>query len=99
VDFTVEVERSIRVLDGAVAILDGVAGVQTQTETVWNQAERYRVPRVILVNKMDREGASIDYCIESLKKKLGANPLLVQLPVGSGAVRGCFGVCNFSSHF
>lgn len=77
-----EVERAVRVLDGAVAIVDAVAGVQAQTETVWRQADRYKVPRIAFVNKMDREGASLQGSVESLRTRLQANPLVVQLPVG-----------------
>ncbi|MEE9235478.1 MAG: elongation factor G [Candidatus Acidoferrales bacterium] len=82
VDFTVEVERSLRVLDGAVAIFDAVAGVQPQTETVWRQADRYRVPRIAFVNKMDRVGADFDYCIRSMRNRLTADPAPIQFPLG-----------------
>ncbi len=82
VDFTVEVERSLRVLDGAVAIFDAVAGVQPQTETVWRQADRYRVPRIAFVNKMDRVGADFDHCIRSMRKRLSTDPAPVQFPLG-----------------
>ena len=82
VDFTVEVERSLRVLDGAVAIFDAVAGVQPQTETVWRQADRYRVPRIAFVNKMDRVGADFDHCIRSMRKRLTTDPAPVQFPLG-----------------
>jgi elongation factor G len=82
VDFTMEVERSLRVLDGAVAILDAVAGVEPQTETVWRQADKYRVPRVIYVNKMDRTGADFYRCLEMIKSRLGATPVAIQLPLG-----------------
>ena len=81
VDFTIEVERSVRVLDGAVALLDAVAGVEAQTETVWRQADRHHVPRIAFINKMDKVGASHDRVLASVRKKLGANPFLVQLPV------------------
>jgi elongation factor G len=83
VDFTVEVERSLRVLDGAVAVFCAVAGVQPQSETVWRQANRYRVPRIAFVNKMDRVGANLDRAVEQMKDRLKANPILVQLPVGN----------------
>jgi elongation factor G len=83
VDFTVEVERSLRVLDGAVAILDAVAGVEPQTETVWRQADKYRVPRVIYVNKMDRTGADFFRSLEMIRTRLGATPVVVQLPLGA----------------
>jgi elongation factor G len=83
VDFTVEVERSLRVLDGAVAILDAVAGVEPQTETVWRQADKYRVPRVIYVNKMDRTGADFYRSVEMIRSRLGATPVVVQLPLGA----------------
>jgi elongation factor G len=82
VDFTVEVERSLRVLDGAVAVFDGVAGVEPQSETVWRQADRYGVPRVCFVNKMDRVGAEFHRCVEMIQDRLGATPLVVQLPWG-----------------
>ncbi len=82
VDFTIEVERSLRVLDGAVAVLDGVAGVEPQTETVWRQADKYGVPRLIFANKMDRIGASFEKCVEDVTEKLGATPLVVQRPIG-----------------
>jgi len=82
VDFTVEVERSLRVLDGAVAVFDGVAGVEPQSETVWRQADRYDVPRVCFVNKMDRVGAEFHRCVEMITDRLGATPLVVQLPWG-----------------
>src|SRR2546429_2454653 len=84
VDFTVEVERSLRVLDGAVALLDAVGGVEPQTETVWRQADRYRVPRIIFVNKMDRVGADFDMCVKMVRERLGANVVPIHLPLGSG---------------
>jgi elongation factor G len=83
VDFTVEVERSLRVLDGAVAVLDAVAGVEPQTETVWRQADKYGVPRIVFVNKMDRIGADFDRCVEMLGDRLGVKALPVQLPIGA----------------
>ena len=82
VDFTVEVERSLRVLDGAVAILDAVSGVEPQTETVWRQADKYRVPRIVYVNKMDRVGADYYRCLEMLKSRLGAHPVPIHVPIG-----------------
>jgi elongation factor G len=82
VDFTVEVERSLRVLDGAVAVFDGVAGVEPQSETVWRQADRYGVPRVCFVNKMDRVGAEFHRCVDMIVDRLGAVPLVIQLPWG-----------------
>jgi len=82
VDFTMEVERSLRVLDGAIALLDAVAGVEPQTETVWRQADKYRVPRIVYVNKMDRVGADFFRCLEMIKSRLSANPVAIQLPVG-----------------
>src|SRR5438309_8294464 len=82
VDFTVEVERSLRVLDGGVVVFDGVAGVEPQSETVWRQADRYSVPRICFINKMDRTGASFWRCFEMIKDRLGANPVPVQLPIG-----------------
>jgi elongation factor G len=83
VDFTAEVERSLRVLDGAIAILGAVEGVEPQTEAVWRQADKYRVPRLVFVNKMDRVGADFEQCVEQLKSKLHANPVAIQLPLGS----------------
>ena len=83
VDFTVEVERSLRVLDGAVAVFDSVAGVQPQSETVWRQADRYAVPRIAFINKMDRTGADFDAAVQSMRDRLGATPVPVHLPIGS----------------
>jgi len=82
VDFTVEVERSLRVLDGAVAILDAVSGVEPQTETVWRQADKYRVPRIVYVNKMDRVGADFYQCVDMVRARLGAHPVPIQVPMG-----------------
>lgn len=82
VDFTVEVERSLRVLDGAVVVLCGVGGVEAQSETVWRQADRYRIPRIVYINKMDRLGVDPEKAIEQMKKRLNANPVSVQIPVG-----------------
>jgi elongation factor G len=84
VDFTVEVERSLRVLDGAVTVLDAVAGVEPQTETVWRQADRYRVPRIAFVNKMDRVGADFDRCVQMMRDRLGVKAVPVQYALGSG---------------
>ena len=83
VDFTIEVERSLRVLDGAVAVLDGNQGVEPQTETVWRQADRYNVPRIVFVNKMDKIGADFDACVKSIRDRLGAKAVPIQLPIGS----------------
>ncbi|MDZ5761193.1 elongation factor G [Lyticum sinuosum] len=83
VDFTIEVERSMRILDGAVAVFDGVAGVEPQSETVWRQADKYKVPRLCFVNKMDRIGANFQKCIDMLKSRLGANAVAIQIPIGS----------------
>jgi len=82
VDFTIEVERSLRVLDGAVAVFDGVAGVEPQSETVWRQADKYGVPRMCFVNKMDRIGANFYRCVEMIRDRLGAIPVVLQLPIG-----------------
>ncbi|HUJ55421.1 MAG TPA: elongation factor G [Gaiellaceae bacterium] len=83
VDFTAEVERSLRVLDGAVAVFDAVAGVQPQSETVWRQADKYKVPRIAFINKMDRTGANFFAAVQSMRDRLGANPVPVQIPVGA----------------
>ncbi len=83
VDFTVEVERSLRVLDGAVAVFDGVAGVEPQSETVWRQADRYQVPRICFINKLDRVGAEFHRCVDMLVTRLNATPLVLQLPIGA----------------
>lgn len=83
VDFTVEVERSLRVLDGAVAVFDGANGVEPQTETVWHQADKYKVPRICFVNKLDRVGASYFDTIESIRERLGVKPIAIQLPIGA----------------
>ncbi|MQY07621.1 elongation factor G [Actinomadura macrotermitis] len=85
VDFTVEVERSLRVLDGAVAVFDGVAGVEPQSETVWRQADRYNVPRICFVNKLDRVGAEFHRCVDMISDRLQATPLVLQLPIGAEA--------------
>jgi len=82
VDFTLEVERSLRVLDGAVAVFDGVAGVEPQTETVWRQADKYKVPRMCFLNKMDRTGADFYYCVDTIIDLLAATPMILQLPIG-----------------
>ncbi len=82
VDFTVEVERSLRVLDGGVVVFDAVAGVEPQSETVWRQADKYGVPRICFVNKMDRTGANFWRTIEMMKERLGATPAIIQLPIG-----------------
>ena len=83
VDFTIEVERSLKVLDGAVAVFDGVAGVEPQSETVWRQADKYKVPRICFVNKLDRTGADFYRCVDMIKDRLGCKPLPLQLPIGS----------------
>src|SRR5690606_616120 len=85
VDFTVGVERNLRVLDGAVAVFDGVAGVEPQSETVWRQADKYNVPRICFVNKMDRVGAEFHRCVDMIVSRLNATPLVVQLPWGTEA--------------
>jgi len=82
VDFTIEVERSLKVLDGAVCVFDGVAGVEPQSETVWRQADKYKVPRICFVNKLDRTGADFFMCVDMIKDRLGAKPLVMQIPVG-----------------
>ncbi|MFC8454861.1 elongation factor G [Kitasatospora sp. NPDC057223] len=85
VDFTVEVERSLRVLDGAVTVFDGVAGVEPQSETVWRQADRYGVPRICFINKLDRTGANFFFCVDTIVERLSATPLVMQLPIGAEA--------------
>ena len=85
VDFTIEVERSLKVLDGAVCVFDGVAGVEPQSETVWRQADKYKVPRICFVNKLDRTGADFYRCVDMIKERLGCKPLVLQLPVGAEA--------------
>ena len=85
VDFTIEVERSLKVLDGAVAVFDGVAGVEPQSETVWRQADKYKVPRICFVNKLDRTGADFFRCVDMIKDRLGAKPLVLQVPIGAEA--------------
>ena len=82
VDFTIEVERSMRVLDGAVAVFDGVAGVEPQSEVVWRQADKYKVPRMCFVNKMDRMGANFFRCVDMMVERLGTTPIVLQLPIG-----------------
>ena len=82
VDFTIEVERSLRVLDGAVACFDGVAGVEPQSETVWRQADKYKVPRMCFINKLDRTGANFEYCVQSIIDRLGATPAVLYIPIG-----------------
>src|ERR1700754_861221 len=85
VDFTIEVERSMRVLDGAVAVFDAVAGVEPQSETVWRQADKYHVPRIAYINKMDRIGANFEQGVQTMIDRLGAHPVPVQLPIGAEA--------------
>src|SRR5207247_436500 len=85
VDFTVEVERSLRVLDGAIALFDSVAGVEPQSETVWRQADKYKVPRIAYINKMDRIGADFDKGVQTMIDRLGAHPVPIQLPIGAEA--------------
>jgi elongation factor G len=98
VDFTVEVERSLRVLDGAVAVFDGVAGVEPQTETVWKQADKYRVPRMCFINKMDRLGADFFAALDSIKDRLGANVAVLQLPIGAeGHYKGVVDLINMEA--
>ena len=85
IDFTAEVQRSLRVLDGGVVVFDGVQGVEPQSETVWRQADRYQVPRICFINKLDRVGADFYRAVNSIKERLGANPLPLQLPIGREA--------------
>src|SRR3954464_380341 len=83
VDFTIEVERSLRVLDGAVVVFDGVSGVEPQSETVWRQADKFRVPRIAFINKMDRAGADFGAAVTEIRERLGAKPIPIQLPIGA----------------
>src|SRR5688572_2036933 len=85
IDFTAEVQRSLRVLDGGVVVFDAVQGVEPQSETVWRQADRYNVPRICFINKMDRTGADFNRSVDMIRTRLGANPLLMQLPIGAEA--------------
>ncbi len=95
VDFTIEVERSLRVLDGAVAVFDGVAGVEPQSETVWRQADKYGVPRMCFINKLDRTGADFYYCVQSIIDRLGATPLVLYLPIGAeSSLKGVVDLVN-----
>ncbi|WNG21479.1 elongation factor G [Cystobacter fuscus] len=100
VDFTIEVERSLRVLDGAVAVFDGSQGVEPQSETVWRQADRHGVPRIAFINKMDKVGADFDMCVDSIRQRLGARPVPVQLPIGEGAdFRGLIDLVRMRAFF
>src|SRR3974390_1197922 len=85
VDFTAEVERSLRVLDGAVAVFDSVSGVQPQTETVWRQGDKYKVPRICFVKKTGKNGADFEYVLDPIRKRLGARPVALQIPIGAEA--------------
>src|SRR5213593_4894022 len=99
VDFTIEVERSLRVLDGAVAVFDSVQGVEPQSETVWRQADKYRVPRIAFMNKMDRMGADFYMSVKSLVERLGANPIPIQLPIGREATfRGTIDLVSMKAY-
>jgi elongation factor G len=99
VDFTIEVERSLRVLDGCVALFDAVAGVEPQSETVWRQADKYNVPRIAFINKMDRMGADFVMCVNSMIERLGAVPVPVQIPVGKeDAFRGTVDLIGMKAH-
>ncbi len=100
VDFTIEVERSLRVLDGAVAVFDGKEGVEAQSETVWRQADRYLVPRLCFINKMDKLGADFEFSFNSIIKRLGANPVAVQLPMGHGNdLKGLIDLLKMKAYF
>jgi elongation factor G len=98
VDFTIEVERSLRVLDGAIAVFDASAGVEPQSETVWHQASKYKVPRIAFMNKMDKMGADFDMSVKSMIDKLGAKPLVIQYPIGSeSAFEGVVDIINMKA--
>ncbi|MEX2144035.1 MAG: GTP-binding protein, partial [Anaerolineales bacterium] len=98
IDFTAEVQRSLRVLDGGVVVFDAVQGVEPQSETVWRQADRYGVPRICFINKMDRTGASFERSLESIRMRLGANPIAMQIPIGSeSAFQGVVDLLNEKS--
>src|SRR5918995_7529421 len=98
VDFTVEVERSLRVRDGAIAVFDSVAGVEPQSETVWRQADKYRVPRIAFINKMDRIGANFEGSVQTMIDRLGAHPVPVQLPIGAeGDFTGVIDLVNMKA--
>src|SRR5881296_1804390 len=100
VDFTVEVERSLRVLDGGVVVFDAVAGVEPQSETVWRQANKYRVPRICFINKMDRTGANYWRTIEMIRDRLGANPAIIQIPIGKEAeFKGLVDLISREAHY
>ena len=100
VDFTVEVERSLRVLDGAVTVLDAQSGVEPQTETVWRQATTYGVPRIVYCNKMDKVGADFDYSVQTLHKRLGANAHAIQMPIGAeDEFRGIIDLITMKAYF
>src|SRR4029077_4095217 len=95
VDFTAEVERSLRVLDGVIAVFCGVAGVQPQSETVWRQANKYKVPRIAFVNKMDRVGANFEAAVKEMRQKLGANAWPILIPIGKeDQLKGCVDVIS-----
>ncbi len=99
VDFTVEVERSLRVLDGAIAVFDGVAGVEPQSETVWRQADKYKVPRMCFINKLDRTGADFFFGVDSIRERLGTQPVVMQLPIGTeGDFVGVVDLVEMESH-
>ena len=98
VDFTAEVERSLRVLDGAVAVFDAVHGVEPQSETVWRQADKYAVPRICFINKMDKMGADFDHAVDTIRKRLQAKPVAIQMPIGQGEkFKGCIDLFEMKS--
>ena len=98
VDFTAEVERSLRVLDGAVAVFDAVHGVEPQSETVWRQADKYSVPRICFINKMDKMGADFDHAVDTIRKRLAAKPVPIQMPIGQAEkFKGCVDLFNMKA--